>query len=108
MRCSQLAKYSAARTDSGTSDCLQAILLRVGLGHVAQGTRLRRIRTLVQTVCICARYGFPKYTHQRRGRFGTRVCENFPFKEEQTNKFRISAIEPLGKPREYLVALASA
>ena len=40
MRCSQFAKYFAARTDSGTSDCLQAIFLQVGLGRVAQGAGL--------------------------------------------------------------------
>ena len=42
MRCSsQFAKYFAARIDSGTSDCLTAIFLRVGLGRVAQGAGLR-------------------------------------------------------------------
>ena len=41
MRCSQFAKDFAARTDSGTSDCLEAIVLRVGLDRVAQGAGLR-------------------------------------------------------------------
>ena len=40
MSCSQFAKDSAARIDSGTSGCVQAIVLWVGLGRAAQGAGL--------------------------------------------------------------------
>ena len=39
MRCSQFAKHFAPHTDSGTRDCLQAILPPVRLGRVAQGAQ---------------------------------------------------------------------
>ena len=41
MRSGKFAKYFAVRADSGASDCLQAIVLRVGLIRVAEGTEHR-------------------------------------------------------------------
>ena len=46
MRCSQLARHFAARTDSGTRDCLQVFVPGVGLGRVAQNIGLVRVFTI--------------------------------------------------------------
>ena len=102
MRCRQLAKYFAARTNSDRSDCRQAR----GLGCVAHDTRLRCTRTLAQTACMRVRCRFARYARQRRGRFGTRLCEGWSFllktvrQTDRQKNLECRQQRDLGIPRE--------